>query len=40
MDKFARNQLGIHERSDDELHSAVNRFEAKWNMKAKRFGIE
>jgi|GEM_PF-2735851 hypothetical protein len=40
MDKFARTQLGIHERSDDELQSAVSRFQAKWDMKAKRFGIE
>ncbi|HPR09440.1 MAG TPA: hypothetical protein PLT04_02605 [Candidatus Saccharibacteria bacterium] len=40
MDKVAQQKLGLTERSDDELHSVVNRFQAKWNDKARRLGIQ
>jgi len=40
MDKLARTQLGLDERSDDELHSTISRFQDKWNRKAERYGIK
>lgn len=40
MDKIAQQKLGLTERSDDELHMIVNRFQAKWHDKARLLGIE
>ena len=36
MDRIAINKLHLNERSPEELHAALNKFELKWRSKASR----
>jgi len=38
MDRFTRDKLNLNPRSDEELHSALENFELKWENKARRSG--
>lgn len=39
MDYTARHMLGITEKTEEELHDTISRFEAKWKQKAHSRGI-
>ena len=36
MDRFTRDKLNLHPKTDEELHSALTNFEMKWQTKATR----
>lgn len=38
MERYIQQHLGLTERSDEELRQTLNRFEAKWQQKARAAG--
>ena len=40
MDKKAINSLNLNERTPEELHAALSKFELKWHSKVTRLGAD